>query len=77
MYGTRDVIAPFWTDFDNRENGLVFYNQYTNGSVLQQATQDINEYFPELDFTASWVLVATWYKMPYISNPGTVSLINK
>ncbi|XP_076616110.1 alpha-tectorin-like [Chaetodon auriga] len=75
MYGYRDVIAPFWTDFDNRINGLVYYNQYTSGNVLQRATQDINEYFPLLNFNASWVLVATWYKMAYWPMTGTETTV--
>ncbi|XP_035525467.1 sushi, nidogen and EGF-like domain-containing protein 1 [Morone saxatilis] len=71
MYGSRDVIAPFWTDLDNRENGQINYNQYTSGSVLQQATQDINEYFPGLNFNAAWVFVATWYEVAYFPMTGT------
>uniref|UniRef100_A0A3Q3BFY7 NIDO domain-containing protein n=1 Tax=Kryptolebias marmoratus TaxID=37003 RepID=A0A3Q3BFY7_KRYMA len=72
LHGSRDFIAPFWTYFDNRVNGLVYYNQFTSGSILQQATQDINKYFPEFNFTASWVFVATWNEMAYYPNTGTV-----
>ncbi|XP_021326682.1 uncharacterized protein isoform X3 [Danio rerio] len=63
--GSQDIIAGLWTDLDNRERGVVSYNQYTNGSVLTRATQDINNYFPYLTFTASWVFVATWDKVAY------------
>uniref|UniRef100_A0A669DMU4 NIDO domain-containing protein n=1 Tax=Oreochromis niloticus TaxID=8128 RepID=A0A669DMU4_ORENI len=73
MYGFRDIIAPFWTDLDNRGNGQVYYNQYTSGSVLQQATQDINQYFPGLNFNANWVFVATWYQVAYYPLTGTVN----
>ena len=73
LYGSRNVIAPLWTDLDNRGNGQVFYNQYTSGSILQQATQDINGYFPGLNFNANWVFVATWYEVAYYSYSGTVS----
>uniref|UniRef100_A0A3B5LB27 NIDO domain-containing protein n=1 Tax=Xiphophorus couchianus TaxID=32473 RepID=A0A3B5LB27_9TELE len=65
MYGTRDIIAPFWTIFDNRQTGLVYYKQYTRGNILNQATEDINNYFPQFNFTASWVFVATWHEIPY------------
>uniref|UniRef100_A0A3B3CSU8 Alpha-tectorin-like n=1 Tax=Oryzias melastigma TaxID=30732 RepID=A0A3B3CSU8_ORYME len=71
IHGPRDMIAPFWTDLDNREMGKILYNQYTSGSVLQKATQDINTYFPSLNFTAEWVFVATWYEVAYYSNSGT------
>uniref|UniRef100_A0A665WKH5 Si:ch211-39f2.3 n=1 Tax=Echeneis naucrates TaxID=173247 RepID=A0A665WKH5_ECHNA len=73
IHGNRDIIAPFWTDLDNRGNGYVLYNQYTSGSVLQQATRDINTYFPGLQFTASWVFVASWYQVAYYPTTGTVT----
>ncbi|XP_030630870.1 alpha-tectorin [Chanos chanos] len=67
----RDIIAPFWTDIDNRGNGVISYRQYTSGSVLRQATQDINQYFPNLSFNASFVFIATWDKVAYYSYSGT------
>ncbi|XP_073684045.1 dendrite extension defective protein 1-like [Garra rufa] len=74
-YGSQDIIAGLWTDLDNRVRGVVSYQQYTNGSVLTNATQDINTYFPNLNFTASWVFVATWNKVAYYALTSTVSLI--
>nr|XP_046234028.1 IgGFc-binding protein [Scatophagus argus] len=71
LHGSRDIIAPFWTDLDNRGNGQIYYNQYTSGSVLQQATHDINQYFPGLNFNANWVFVATWYEVAYYPTTGT------
>ncbi|XP_042565292.1 sushi, nidogen and EGF-like domain-containing protein 1 [Clupea harengus] len=67
----RDIIAPFWTDLDNRESGNISYQQYTSGDVLQTATQDISSYFPNVTFTASWVFVATWDRVAYFPNTGT------
>ncbi|KAG5280345.1 hypothetical protein AALO_G00088060 [Alosa alosa] len=68
---TRDIIAPFWTDLDNREKGNISYQQYTTGDVLQSATQDINSNFPNVPFTATWVFVATWDRVAYYPNTGT------
>ncbi|XP_017538296.1 alpha-tectorin-like [Pygocentrus nattereri] len=65
----RDLIAPFWTDLDNRISGVISYKQYSSGSVLTQATQNINQYFPQLQFTATSVLVATWDRVPYYGAP--------
>ncbi|KAI2658262.1 Alpha-tectorin [Labeo rohita] len=62
---SRDIIAGLWTDLDNRVKGVVSYHQYTSGNVLTRATQDINTHFPNLNFTASWVFVATWSKVTY------------
>ncbi|XP_076007714.1 alpha-tectorin isoform X2 [Genypterus blacodes] len=70
---SRDIIAPFWTDLDNRQSGQIYYRQYTSGSVLQQATQDINQYFPGSNFNANWVFVATWSGVQYYSRTGTGS----
>uniref|UniRef100_A0A673FV62 Alpha-tectorin-like n=1 Tax=Sinocyclocheilus rhinocerous TaxID=307959 RepID=A0A673FV62_9TELE len=70
-YGEIDLIAPFWTDIDNEGNGVISYRQYTSGSVLTEATQDINQYFPELSFSATWVFVATWDRVAYFPLSGT------
>nr|XP_055061323.1 alpha-tectorin-like [Misgurnus anguillicaudatus] len=67
----KDLIAGFWTDLDTRVNGVVSYHQYTSGNVLTQATQDVNQYFPSLSFTASWVFVATWDRVAYFPTSGT------
>ncbi|KAL6460893.1 hypothetical protein MHYP_G00308590 [Metynnis hypsauchen] len=70
-HGGRGLIAPFWTDLDNRNNGVISYKQYSSGSVLTQATQNINQYFPQLQFTATSVLVATWDRVAYYPVSGT------
>ncbi|XP_060720764.1 alpha-tectorin-like [Tachysurus vachellii] len=69
--GGRDIIAPFWTDIDNRGNGVISYQQFTSGSVLTQATQNINQYFPQLSFSATWVFVATWDRVAYFPTTNT------
>nr|XP_021335855.1 uncharacterized protein LOC101882968 [Danio rerio] len=58
--GQEDFIAALWNDFDDYYTGLISYQQYTNGSVLDRATQDINQHFSPVNFQASWVFVATW-----------------
>uniref|UniRef100_A0A8C2DGA6 NIDO domain-containing protein n=1 Tax=Cyprinus carpio TaxID=7962 RepID=A0A8C2DGA6_CYPCA len=59
--GAEDFIAPLWSDLDDMGwMGKYWYQQYTSGSVLTRATQDINRYFPQMNFNASWVFVATW-----------------
>ncbi|XP_051959528.1 sushi, nidogen and EGF-like domain-containing protein 1 [Xyrauchen texanus] len=69
--GSEDIIAPLWTDIDVSENGVIFYQQYSYGSVLTRASQDINQYFPDLSFHATWVFVATWDKVAYFYHSGT------
>ncbi|XP_050980944.1 uncharacterized protein LOC127174522 [Labeo rohita] len=70
-YGRQDIIAGLWTNLDNSVKGVVSYNQYTSGNVLTRATQDINTHFPNLNFTASWVFVATWDKLAYFNLTST------
>ncbi|XP_042624036.1 uncharacterized protein LOC109092653 [Cyprinus carpio] len=69
--GSQDIIAGLWTDLDNSVRGVVSYNQYTSGNVLTRATQDINTHFPNLNFSSSWVFVATWDKVAYFSLTNT------
>ncbi|XP_051523321.1 uncharacterized protein LOC127423221 [Myxocyprinus asiaticus] len=69
--GSKDIIAPLWTDIDVSQNGVISYQQYSNGSVLTRASQDINQYFPDLSFHATWVFVATWDKVEYFYHSGT------
>ncbi|KAL2100636.1 hypothetical protein ACEWY4_002397 [Coilia grayii] len=60
-----DVIVPFSTLINYIERGNVSYQQYTTGDVLHTATRDISSYFPNVTFTASWVLVVTWDRVVY------------
>lgn len=73
MNGSRDIIAALWTDLNNELNGDIYYAQLTSGNLLQQVTRDIREYFPELDFKAKWIFIATWYGVGYFTDPGSVS----
>ncbi|KAK2876893.1 hypothetical protein Q8A67_020989 [Cirrhinus molitorella] len=67
-YLTSDIIAPLWTDIDNRGKGTISYRQVTDAHFLNRASRDIQKYFPNLNFSASWVFVATWDKVPYYGN---------
>ncbi|TRY92188.1 hypothetical protein DNTS_013507, partial [Danionella cerebrum] len=58
--GAEDFIAGLWNDFDDGYSGVFLYQEYTNGSVLTRATQDINYHFSANNFQASWVFVVTW-----------------
>uniref|UniRef100_A0AAY5EK99 NIDO domain-containing protein n=1 Tax=Electrophorus electricus TaxID=8005 RepID=A0AAY5EK99_ELEEL len=73
----KNIIAPFWTDINNQINGVISYRQYTSGSVLIQATQDINQYFPQLKFRSTWVFVATWDRVAYFATTGGVRKCSK
>ena len=59
-------MAPFFSDVDIRRDGNVFYNVYTNkdSSFTERATEDVWLFSGDDSFTAEWVLVATWDRVP-------------
>ncbi|XP_021251644.1 sushi, nidogen and EGF-like domain-containing protein 1 isoform X1 [Numida meleagris] len=62
----RRVVAAFWADVDNRRAGDVYYRESQDQAILQRATKDIAQYFPEFpDFSAQWVFIATWYRVTF------------
>ncbi|XDV45133.1 hypothetical protein PO909_013276, partial [Leuciscus waleckii] len=58
---------------DNSVTGNISYRQVTRGGLLLAASNNINQYFPNLIFTASWLLIATWDKVPYFNNSRSSS----
>uniref|UniRef100_H3A4Z5 Tectorin alpha n=1 Tax=Latimeria chalumnae TaxID=7897 RepID=H3A4Z5_LATCH len=67
----RAFVAPFWGDVHNGITGNVFYRQSTDSQLLQRATRDINQYFPNLNFTATWMFVATWDRVAYYGSTSS------
>ncbi|XP_010223502.1 PREDICTED: sushi, nidogen and EGF-like domain-containing protein 1 [Tinamus guttatus] len=62
----RRVVAAFWADVDNRRAGDVYYRESKDRAILERATRDIAQYFPEFpDFSAQWVFIATWYRVTF------------
>lgn len=62
------LLAPFWGDVDTRLHGSVFYNSYSGNMspVMARATSDVRMHAGSefTDFSASWMLVATWVEVP-------------
>ncbi|EOA93462.1 Alpha-tectorin [Anas platyrhynchos] len=56
----RSFVAPYWGDVDNVLGGDVFYRETTDPELLGLITKQINQYFPDIPFTATWAFVATW-----------------
>nr|XP_022323644.1 protein mesh-like [Crassostrea virginica] len=60
------MIAPFWADIDTRKGGTVWYRETTEDSLLDRATDEIKDYFPQfLRFRASWIFIATWENVAF------------
>ncbi|XP_056100772.1 alpha-tectorin-like [Rhinichthys klamathensis goyatoka] len=68
-----DIIAPFWTDLDNRRGGTISYRQDKSSAVLAQVTAAVKQYFPNITFSASSAFVATWANVPYYNGGGVLS----
>ncbi|KAL0180379.1 hypothetical protein M9458_025821, partial [Cirrhinus mrigala] len=50
---TRDIIAPLWIDIDITHRGTISYRRVTDSHLLNRASRDINQYYPNLNFSAS------------------------
>ncbi|NXO21530.1 SNED1 protein, partial [Cisticola juncidis] len=62
----RRVVAAFWADVDNRWAGEIYYRESTEQPILERASRDIAQYFPEFPgFSAQWVFIATWYRVTF------------
>ncbi|NXL19175.1 SNED1 protein, partial [Setophaga kirtlandii] len=62
----RRVVAAFWADVDNRRAGEIYYRESTEQPILDRASRDIAQYFPEFpEFSAQWVFIATWYRVTF------------
>ncbi|XP_044291189.1 alpha-tectorin-like [Varanus komodoensis] len=61
-------VAPYWGDVDNTKSGDVFWRQTKDPAILSRCTRDINQYFPEISFTAEWAFIATWDRVPFFGS---------
>ncbi|CAH3144389.1 unnamed protein product [Pocillopora meandrina] len=69
--GNRRVVASFWADVNTNNGGEVFYRETTDPNLLQQATDDVKSvYVGQRKFRATWLLVATWYKVAFYGASG-------
>ncbi|XP_061861642.1 sushi, nidogen and EGF-like domain-containing protein 1 isoform X3 [Colius striatus] len=72
----RRVVAAFWADVDNRRAGDVYYRESTEQPILERASRDIAQYFPEFPaFSAQWVFIATWYRVTFFGG-SSLSPVN-
>ena len=59
-----NVIAPYWGDIDLTNKGVVRYATVTHShstlSCLLDLTNDLIEEIENVEFNATWVLVARW-----------------
>uniref|UniRef100_A0A8C1BXP8 NIDO domain-containing protein n=1 Tax=Cyprinus carpio carpio TaxID=630221 RepID=A0A8C1BXP8_CYPCA len=66
----RDIIAPLWTQLDNRRGGTISCREDRSSAVLALVTAAIDRYFPNITFVATSAFVATWDSVPYQNGEG-------
>ena len=54
------VIAPYWTDFNPRENASVFYRLSESDIDLNRVSFDITRIFSSSSFIPTILLISTW-----------------
>uniref|UniRef100_A0A8C1UPS7 NIDO domain-containing protein n=1 Tax=Cyprinus carpio TaxID=7962 RepID=A0A8C1UPS7_CYPCA len=69
----RDIIAPLWTQLDNRRGGTISCREDRSSAVLALVTAAIDRYFPNITFVATSAFVATWDSVPYQNGEGVSS----
>lgn len=60
------LICPFYANVDTTSSGAVYYRRTSGSAAIDN---EIRRYFSSAaSFTASWVLIATWYNVGYYNN---------
>lgn len=61
------VIAPLYSNVDTRGAGNVFYRETHDPALLQQASDNVRNFYPnlELDFNAASIFITTWLEVGY------------
>ena len=68
LSGDLELIAPYWADVDTTGTGVVWYRQTGDSVLLNRARDDIRAAFTALDFTPSYLFIATWDHVGYFSS---------
>ncbi len=56
------MIAPFWTDVDVRQGGIIWFRESRNSDLLERARQDIQKLFggTNVCLDVHWLFIVTW-----------------
>ena len=69
----RRLVAPFWSDVDTRNGGVVSYRESTDTALLQRATRDIHQAsMGASNFNATWIFIATWDRVAFHGATGVM-----
>lgn len=61
------VIAPLYTNVDNRKSGDIYYRETQDPDVLAKVSNNIRKLYPNLaaEFTAKSLFIVTWLNVGY------------
>ena len=60
------IIEPYSANADTTNGvGNVYYRITANQTLLNQATQTINNTFGDTDFMPQYLMIATWFQISY------------
>ena len=65
------IIAPFWADVDTSRKGNVWYHESSDPDLLKRASKEILKVYPETNFTAKCLFIATWDQVGYYNAATT------
>ena len=64
LNGTKQIVAPYWTNANIIGIGNIFYRQTTNASLLARVTDEIHTAFPtSQNVVITSLLIATWFRV--------------
>ena len=67
----REIIAPFWADVDTSRKGNVWYHESSNPVALKRASEEVLKAYPEANYTAKNLFIATWDQVGYYNAATT------
>ena len=69
--GNTEIIAPFWADVDTSIKGNVWYHEINDPMSLRRASKEIWRAYPEINYTAESLFIATWEHVGYYNATTT------
>uniref|UniRef100_A0A914WTJ7 VWFA domain-containing protein n=1 Tax=Plectus sambesii TaxID=2011161 RepID=A0A914WTJ7_9BILA len=71
------MISPYWCDIDIRYGGSISYRQSTDPAVLQKASAEVSNAFPEFNgIQLTWAFVATYTDVPFFGSDSCANTNN-
>uniref|UniRef100_A0AAR2JRE1 NIDO domain-containing protein n=1 Tax=Pygocentrus nattereri TaxID=42514 RepID=A0AAR2JRE1_PYGNA len=71
----KDIIAPLWTDIDSYTRGNISYEQATNGSLIELATNEMNSMFSGSIFKTFILLKEVTFQVVLVSDSKNRSYV--